>query len=198
MVRSRRRTIAISKKPKITGCEDYTPIRYRAGRKYIWKQSHCGQLIRMGRKGMSKAEMAAQLGVSVKTFDQWLDKYPPFLEAYELAVTFAEAYWSDLHTKALLGQIDVNVNLITKAMQARFSETWGEKQRVEQTGKDGGPIQIESAGLLEELRTKIGAVVHRLEPVDADFTEIDGGTTSPSLPGGEGRVDEETEPDTGS
>lgn len=193
MDQCRNRTIAISK--KITGTEDYVPIRYRPGRKSKWKPTYSGQVIRMGRKGLSEAEMAAKLNVSVTTFRKWREDFPPFQEAFELAMTFSEAYWSELHTKALLGEIDVNVNLITKAMQSRFSETWGEKQKIEQTGKDGGPIQFESAGLLEELKSKIQAVVSRVEPIDAEFTVVDGGTTSPALPGREGGVDKETDPD---
>lgn len=57
-----------------------------------YKQSYCARVVRMGKKGLYPAEMAAQIGVSKNTLLRWTDDYPEFRDSLSMSKTHCEAY----------------------------------------------------------------------------------------------------------
>jgi len=91
-------------------------------------------------KGESDSEVCAAMGISKQTFANYRRMYPVLQEAYELAKTNAEAFWSRKGKEGTFGEAEVNANMYKFQMTNRFQ--WGDKVQTEVTGKDGGAINV--------------------------------------------------------
>lgn len=98
-----------------------------------YKKTYCARAIELGKKGNSRVQIAAQIGVGARTLDAWAKKYPEFGVALDEAVTYAQAWWEDIGQKSL-GNRDFNANHWTKVMQARFRGDYTQHQKVEHSG----------------------------------------------------------------
>lgn len=116
-----------------------------AGRPTDYDPAYCERLIECGKQGMSKAEMACSLDVSRQTLDNWASAHPEFLEALQRAMEHSLAWWEQ-QGRENLKTASFQSALYGRAMSGRFpAEPY--RDRVEHTGKDGGPIQ--TAGSLD-------------------------------------------------
>jgi hypothetical protein len=110
--------------------------------------------VELGRRGKSKAQMAAALGVSTEALRRWEKMFTEFREAMELATTFAQAWWE---RQGQLGISDPKFDSGTYAriMQSRFRADYRERQetlhRVDASDTFLKCVQLISAGAnLEE------------------------------------------------
>ncbi len=103
--------------------------------------SMCNSIIALGRKGKSKAQCAAALEISRTTFDRWLDVHEEFAEAWDLADTFAQAWWEEIGA-AGVGNRDFQDRAWSLLVRNRFSHSYKENRELELTGAGGAPIQI--------------------------------------------------------
>lgn len=135
-----------------------------AGRPSEYDPAYCERVIALGKQGKSKVVMAAEIGVSKPTLDNWARAHPEFFAAMETALTLSQAWWENAGQKGLTAE-KFNASVWSRSMAARFPADWRETTRQEQTGADGGPIrhEIDLSGLtdeeldqLERIRGKIG------------------------------------------
>lgn len=117
------------------------PEGYVFGRPTKYRPYMCEQVIEWGKLGKSRAWMCAQLDISHRTLLDWEATNEDFAQALTRAEMHAQAHWEDLghdNIKAPTFQSSV----WSRSMAARFPKTWRETSRQEQTGPDGGPIQV--------------------------------------------------------
>jgi hypothetical protein len=105
------------------------------------------KLVDLLQRGHWVSPACAAVGISRTTFYEWRalgiqdpkSKYGKFLEKVNDAVAFAEA--RAIHV--ISTEADSNAEMMLKFMRIRHRKRWGEN-RLELTGKDGAPIQVES------------------------------------------------------
>ncbi len=106
--------------------------------------AYCAKVIEMGGQGMSQVEMAVALGVSRQTLlVVWPAAHPEFAQALELACEASQAWWERTGRLGMLGR-NIDAQIWTKSMNARFHRDWRERNAVELSGPDGEPVKSET------------------------------------------------------
>lgn len=114
----------------------------------------CSTIMDLMRDGASITEVAAELGIARSTFYEWRDEYSEIADTLKRAEDLSAAWWErcgriNLHTQGF-SYTGWYMN-----MKNRFK--WTDRQEVESTGKDGGPIkhEVESKVTLDIIDTRI-------------------------------------------
>jgi len=89
----------------------------------------------------------------------WEGAHEDFRQALEQSRLDALAYWEDLahdHIREAPGGVRLNTGLWSRSMSARFPDQYRENSKLEVTGKNDGPIQVDmvhdfSQALLDDL-----------------------------------------------
>ena len=91
-------------------------------------------------EGYSFRSFGAVVGVSRKTLYEWVDKYPEFAEAKDIATSKAQMFFEKRLNWKLSGDQkivqkskNVDVSCLIFALKTRFSKDYSDKQIVEQT-----------------------------------------------------------------
>lgn len=108
--------------------------------------SHCDKVVELGALGKSKAQMAAALGCSRMSIDEWCKEHPEFSDAIARARDLAMAWWEDQGQLGMWQSPEgekLNPQLWSRSMAARFPDDYRENNKVELTGKGGGPVQTQ-------------------------------------------------------
>ena len=98
------------------------------------------QAIRLGATYVLACDYA---GISERTFRSWMETYPPFLQSVKEAEGAAAVGWLAKIEKAAS---DGNWQAAAWKLERRYPEMYG-KQRLELTGANGGPVQVETRQL---------------------------------------------------
>lgn len=117
-----------------------------AGRPTKYLPAFCEVVVALGEEGASKAEMCAELKIHHTTLEDWQEIHPEFSEAVKTALVLAQAWWERRGRKSTFNSSGFNATSFIFNMKNRFPDDWSDMTRVEQTGKDGGPIQTEEVG----------------------------------------------------
>lgn len=122
------------------------------GRPTAYDPSFCEIAIEAGRIGKSKVSIAAEIGVTRNTLDNWAEDHPEFLSALKISQELSQSWWEEqgrVHLTEQYGEgaagSKLNASLYSRSMAARFPADWRDK--VENTmqgpnGKDLPPMQI--------------------------------------------------------
>lgn len=129
-----------------------SPPRRRRGRPTLYHPSMRTHVIRMGRRGMCREEIAAALDISHTTFSAWCRLYPEFLAAATRAKELEYAWWLRAGRK---GQFQKGWNARGWALQMR--NRFGDRFRIRDA--ESGDNAPQDAGALRADRT--GAISHR-------------------------------------
>ena len=105
-----------------------------------YKPEMCATIVRLGKTGKSKAQCAAHLDISRSTFDRYLETYEAFREAWELADTYAQAFWEDIGLGGV-GNKFFNDRAWSLQVRNRWSHSYKENRELDVTS-GGAPIQI--------------------------------------------------------
>ena len=65
------------------------------GRPSKYDVAYCDRVVELGRQGKSRAQIAAAIGVSRNTLDNWAEQHPEFLSAIKDAHDLALAWWEE-------------------------------------------------------------------------------------------------------
>jgi hypothetical protein len=129
--------------------EDPNAIPKRpGGRPSAYDPAFCEEVIELGRRGKSRAYMAAVLGVHRETLINWEGAHPEFFDAMAHARALAQAWWEDAGQNGLAAD-KFNAQVYSRSMAARFPDDWREKQSHELSGKDGGAIPVRFEALTD-------------------------------------------------
>jgi transposase len=117
----------------------------KRGRPTKYDPAMCEQVIELGKLGRSRTAIACELGISPRLVPEWEQAHPEFLHAMTEAQSEAKKYYETL---AEAHMVDVpqgpklNTQLFKFIVQARFPE-YRESSKLELTGKNEGPVQID-------------------------------------------------------
>lgn len=116
------------------------------GRPTKYDPSYCERVIQLGADGNSKEAIAVELGITWKTLNNWADEHPAFLLALEEAKN-REMVWFEKLAKSHMiespGGNRLNTALWGRSVAARFPNKYRENNKLEVTGRNDGPIQID-------------------------------------------------------
>lgn len=109
------------------------------GRPSKYQGTMPSKLIELMQKGASKAEVAADLGISRDTLHEWEKdpNKPEFSDAIKRGEELSQAWWMRMGRENLQNK-DFSATLWYMNMKNRFG--WRDKQEV--SGTDGAPLQI--------------------------------------------------------
>lgn len=112
---------------KSFGPGDIEIIPPKVGRPTNYDPAYCEQVIELGAKGKSRAQMAAHIGCSRQTMSEWEAKHPEFADATTRARDLALAWWEQA------GQVGMfmkgfNANAFSLQIRNRFPEDYRDKK----------------------------------------------------------------------
>jgi transposase len=123
--------------------ETETPQKRPVGRPSLYDPAYCEQVIELGKLGKSVEQIASHLGVSLRVFYDWKEKYPEFLQALDDAKQYEQYWWEEQAQAYLIENKDsdkINTSLWSRSMAARFPKKYREQVKQEITGADGAPL----------------------------------------------------------
>lgn len=130
------------------------------GRPSKYDPSFCDVVIKLGKEGASKVEMACALDICRASFANYENEYPEFLEAVKKAVMFSQCFWERQGRIATFGATP-NFNATTWIfnMKNRFSEDWKdvskqESQALDKNGKPADPAKDVTQVFLSKFSTE--------------------------------------------
>ena len=98
-----------------------------AGRPSKYKPEMCDRVIELGREGMSKVEIAAELDIHYSTFIAWQEEKPEFSASVKQAEKFSQAWWERKGREATFDSQGFNATSYIFNMKNRFSDDWRDK-----------------------------------------------------------------------
>lgn len=108
--------------------------------------SFCAIAIECGKRGLSREAISSELGISWRTLNEWAHVHPEFDYALEEAKK-EELLWFERLGQAHLVEVPqgarLNTGLWSRSVAARFPHKYRENSKVEVTGKDDKPIEID-------------------------------------------------------
>lgn len=119
------------------------------GRPSKYDPSYCDKLVEYGAQGYSLTACAGKLGVSRQTLHEWAGAWPEFSDAMARHAGARTAFLEEGLIGAETGPM---VTSRMFALKNAAPHEWREKQDVELTGKDGGPIETKDVSDLEIAR----------------------------------------------
>lgn len=129
------------------------------GRPSKYDPAYCDQVVALGKEGKSRWQICSRLDIGLHNMNAWEGAHEDFRRSLEEARLHALSYWEDLahdHMKEVPGGVKLNTGLWSRSMAARFPEQYRENSKVEVTGKNDGPIEVDmvhdfSQSLLDDL-----------------------------------------------
>lgn len=96
----------------------------RRGRPTDYRPELCAKVIAMGRQGMGRAEIAAELDQARQTLLDWERTHPAFLDAMKRAHDLALAWWETQGRKGIWAGKQFNANAYGLQMRNRFRDEY--------------------------------------------------------------------------
>ena len=129
------------------------------GRPSKYDPAYCDQIVALGKEGLSRWQICSRLNIGLHNMIAWEGAHEDFRQSLEQARLDSLAYWEDLahdHIREAPGGVKLNTGLWSRSMAARFPEQYRENSKVEVTGKNDGPIEVDmihdfSQSLLDDL-----------------------------------------------
>lgn len=111
-----------------------------AGQPTKYKPEYCDKLIEHMSKGLSYQSFPALLDTCLKTVYNWEKEHPEFLQAKVIGRQKQQLFYEDLGAKASTGKVK-NFNATAFVWMSKNMLGWRDRQDIELSGKDGGPIK---------------------------------------------------------
>ena len=128
------------------------------GRPSDYRPEYCERVISFGERGKSLVAFAADVGVDRSTVFRWREAHEEFRNASSRAMALAQAYWED-RLENNVGNRDYNARMIEFLLSARFEDYRPSAQRLEITGANGGPLQLQRSMSDQELLKMASSVI---------------------------------------
>ena len=143
-----------------------------------YRKEMCEQIVALGSEGLSKLEIAKELGITTMTMFRWEKQYPAFKQAVAESVEMSQAFWEGYIRRAAMGgEEDVNARLLEMYMRNRFDD-WNTAKKEEKTINEN--ITIDH---VDSIRQRIKTLTGRIVDEDAEDVEELPGTSGPALSG---------------
>lgn len=116
------------------------------GRPTKYDPALCEKIKPLGKLGKSRWQIASELEITPSNLRNWEEVHEEFRQALEIARVDALAHWEGLaeaHIIETPGSARLNTGLWSRSMSARFPNEYRENNKVEVTGANNGPVQID-------------------------------------------------------
>lgn len=142
------------------------------GRPSEYDPAYCLEVVKLGKQGMSRAEIASALDCSKTTLTAWEGEHPEFLTALQRARDESLAWWEMKARGGIDKGSAFNAQLWAKSVSGRFpSEPY--RDRIQVSGPGDGPVPVDLTKASDEQ-------LNRLENILGEIAVAIGN------PGGEG------------
>ena len=144
-----------------------TKPKHARGRPSRYCREFGGKLIEAMATGLSLEAAAASIGLSPRVVFDWQKQHPEFLQAIQEGRQQALLFW-ERKAIAMSEGAPGNAQLVMLALKnrSRAASGWHDAQRLEHTGTDGGPVQvqpvvtqIDASKLTQEQRDALRAAI---------------------------------------
>ena len=118
------------------------------------------RLLALAAEGLSRAEIAVELGVSLADFDVWSDREPGFAALLADADSRSQAWWQRQAGEAMAGGKSIRVSLWAKVVAQRYGRAGHSPRQRPDTAKPPAPrarINIPDNGRARRPRGGTGA-----------------------------------------
>jgi hypothetical protein len=114
------------------------------GRPTRYSREISDALVKAMATGLSLEAAAASIGISPRVVFDWQNRHPEFLQAVQEGRQQALLFW-ERRAIAMAEGAPGNAQLVTLALKnrSRAASGWHDAQRLEHTGGDGGPVQVQ-------------------------------------------------------
>lgn len=112
----------------------------KVGRPTAYRPEMCDRVIELGKLGKSKAQMAADFGISREYLDDWAKRFPEFGDAFARARVHAQAWWENEGERGMWQEGEgakLNYQLWARSIAARFPDDYSERTKLEHSGNIG-------------------------------------------------------------
>ena len=109
------------------------------GRPTDFKPAMGEEILQSMAQGLSLAAAASYLGIHRQRVYEWMEKHSEFADTIKLAQAKRQAF---LERRLLSAENGPVVTSTIFALKNAAPDDWREKQALEVTGKDGGPMEI--------------------------------------------------------
>lgn len=128
------------------------------GRPSKYDPAFCDQVREGMRAGFSKTAVAGMLGIARSTLHEWCATYPAFSDAVKEGETLRTL---KLETDLLSAPDGPTVTSRIFALKNAAPDEWRDKQSVEMTGANGGPIKTEEVSARDILADRLAGIASR-------------------------------------
>lgn len=128
------------------------PEAPKMGRPSKYRPEFCEEVVAFMGEGYSLTAFAGKIGVCGDTVRQWQHDHPDFSVAVKKGQA---ARTMRLETTLIAGETGPKVTAHIFALKNAAPEEWRDRQNIEHTGKDGGPIQTEVTSARDILASKL-------------------------------------------
>jgi len=127
-----------------------------------YSPAYCEQVVAFCRQGYSVTAFAGEVGLSRETLAVWGAEYPEFAAALTNARAASARWWEELARKVgESGGASGSATIITFQLKNMAGEDFTERQQIEHTGKDGGPIETQTVSAREIIASRIAGIAAR-------------------------------------
>jgi hypothetical protein len=133
----------------------------KAGRKSLYKEAYCNEVISYLAEGHTLAAFAGHIGVDPSTVHDWVKAHPEFAAAHKIAKAKSLAFWEGQLIAAAKGENKGAPAILIFGVKNRGAEYWRDVQSLEHTGKDGQPIKTQDVSSREKLFDLVSRVSKR-------------------------------------
>ncbi|MBV1701671.1 MAG: hypothetical protein KGQ46_07615 [Hyphomicrobiales bacterium] len=118
-----------------------TIAKPKIGRPSKYQEAYCEAIVAFMRQGYSATAFAGSIGVGRETISQWAIAHAEFQVALHAGKAACLRFWEGLAIKAGTSSRDGGAPaIIAFALRNMGPHDWTDKQAIELSGKDGGPI----------------------------------------------------------
>lgn len=96
------------------------------GRPTDYRPEFCETVLALGKEGAGKAEIAAKIGVTRQTLDNWAAAHPEFLDAVTHARELSAGWWEEQGREGVWSR-EFNANAYSLQVRNRFPDDWRDK-----------------------------------------------------------------------
>lgn len=131
----------------------------RTGRPSLYRPEYCEMLIgHMDNEGKSFESFAALIRVGIRTLYVWEKEHPEFLQAKEIGMALAQAYWEEIgatHVHSPSGQWSPTAWMFTMRCRFKWRDGYDPMKRQLVDGDNIPPASETDAEQIEKLAEEI-------------------------------------------
>ena len=135
------------------------------GRPTIYKPEYCDMVVEHMAQGASLTSFAASIKTSRSVISLWMNEHPEFMRAAHEGKAACAAWWEENGRRlAKEGGAGASATLTVFGLKNMAPDEWRERQQIEHTGKDGGPMQSQNVPMdLSKLNDEELEVLERIQ-----------------------------------